>query len=68
MSGCGLKYNDPPFVSQPGATTLVVMLHAFRWNHDRLVDLIGVVEKALGCENASNHDPTAKLTRRIDFV
>jgi len=20
------------------------------------------------CENASNHDPTAKLTQRIDFV
>jgi len=24
--------------------------------------------KAHACENASNHDPTAKLIQRIDFV
>jgi hypothetical protein len=31
---------------------------------------IGMLALATGlaCENASNHDPTAKLTHRIDFV
>jgi len=24
--------------------------------------------ESIMCENASNHDPTAKLTQRIDFV
>lgn len=47
MSSFGLKYNDPPFDSKPGATTLVVMLHAFRWSHDGLADLINVVNTAL---------------------
>jgi pimeloyl-ACP methyl ester carboxylesterase len=66
MSGFGLKYNDPPFASQPGATTLVVMLHAFRWNHDKLVDLIGVVEEALGKDKVDIYAPTLPYSHMLD--